>query len=174
MMRRLLLSGFVALAVAAPGGVLAQPSPQAAAANLVGTAYALAGRIRGYHRWQGLTPPPPGYCETMREGEAVIKELARIAAQATLYREPGFALRLQAAGDALGDALDEEEEVNHQALLPFSPYPCPTLVPHPARAPVLRILLPRMPFCRMKATALRLSFAARRAQMQQCLRLPGT
>src|SRR5262249_47736595 len=81
---------------------------------------------------------------------------------------------VQAAGDALSDALDEEEEGNHQAAVPFTVYPCPTLTPHPARAPVLAILLPRMPFCRMKATALRLSFAARRAQMQQCLRLPGT
>jgi hypothetical protein len=173
-MRRLLLSGFVALAIAAPASAVAQPSPQAVAAGLIGTANALAARIRGYHRWQGFTPPPPGYCETMREGEAVVKELARIAGQATLYREPGWALRLQAAGDPLSDALDEEEEVNHQAGVAFTAYPCPTLTPHPARATVLRILLPRMPFCRMKATALRLSFAARRALMQQCLRLPGT
>src|SRR5262245_37900206 len=173
MMRRLLLSGLVALAVAGPQGLAAQPSPQAAAGNLIATANALAARIRGYHRWQGFTPPPPGYCATMREGEAVVKELARIAGQAMLYREPGFALRLQAAGDALSDALAEEKEVNHQPGVPFTVYPCPTLTPHPARAGVLRILLPRMPFCRMKANALRLSFAARRAQMQQCLRLPG-
>src|SRR5262245_42371195 len=173
MMRRLLLSGLVALAVAAPASVGAQPSPAVAAGRLIGTAHALAARIRGYHRWQGFTPPPLGYCETMREGEAVVKELARLGGQAVLYREPGFALRLQAAGDALSDALDEEEEVNLQAGVPFTVYPCPTLTPHPARAGVLRILLPRTPFCRMKANALRLSFAARRAQMQQCLRLPG-
>jgi len=41
----------------------------------------------------------------MREGEAVLKELSRLASRAILYRLPGLALDLQAAGSRLGDAL---------------------------------------------------------------------
>ena len=54
----------------------------------------------------------------MREGEAVLKELARLASRAILYRQPGLALRLQRAGDGLSDELDEEEEINQQAKSP--------------------------------------------------------
>ena len=42
------------------------------------------------------------------------------------------------------------------------------------RAYVLAAVGPQMAFCRAKATALRVSFAARRRLMQQCLRIPGT
>ena len=73
-------------------------------------ASALAERIRAYHRgpgrWMGYTPVPPGYCGTMREGEAVLKELSRLASRAVLYRLPGLALELQAAGNRLGDDLE--------------------------------------------------------------------
>src|SRR5947209_8085536 len=127
----LLLSGLVALGVAAATAAAAQPSAESAAAAAIGEAGALAARIRGFHRWQGFTPPPPDYCVTMRAGEAVVKVLARLSAQAILYRQPGFALSLQAAGDALSDALDEEEEVNQQAEVAWTAYPCPTPSPHP-------------------------------------------
>src|SRR5262245_63264049 len=113
-MYRLLLLGIVALAVAATTKVAAQPSGEAAAAA-IREAGVLAARIRGFHRWQGLTPPPPDYCVTMRAGEAVMTVLARRAGQAILFRRPGYALSLQAAGDPLSDALDETEEVNQQA-----------------------------------------------------------
>ncbi|MET0668125.1 MAG: hypothetical protein ABWZ01_06420, partial [Methyloceanibacter sp.] len=112
-MHRLLLSGLIALAaVAGAGSAAAQPFTSAAAASAIHAANVLSARIRGYHRWQGLTPPPPDYCVTMLEGEAVLKELARLSSRAILYRQPGWALRLQHAGDRLSDALDEEEEVN--------------------------------------------------------------
>ena len=71
------------------------------------------------NRWTGLTPPPGSYCATMREGEAVLKELARLASRAIRYRQPGLALRLQRAGDGLSDELDEEEEINQQANIPY-------------------------------------------------------
>ena len=174
MRRLLLLSGLVALGVAAAAAAAAQPSAEAQAAAAIREAGALAARIRGFHRWQGFTPPPPGYCATMREGEAVLKELARLSGLAVLYRRPGFALSLQAAADPLSDALDEEEEVNQQADVAWTEYPCPRLTPHPRRAFVLGVVGPRMAFCRAKATALRVSFAARRSVMQQCLRIPGT
>ncbi len=173
-MHRLLLSGLVALAVMATTGVTAQPFGEAAAARAIRDAGALAARIRGYLRWQGLTPPPAGYCATMQAGEAVVKELARLASRAILYRQPGLALRLQRAGDLLSDALDQEEMINQQADVPFTVYPCPAPPgPYPARPYVLRIVAQLMPACREEANALGLSFAARRARMQQCLRIPG-
>jgi hypothetical protein len=173
MSRSVLLSTIVALVVAA-GGAAAQPFAEDAA-RLAAAAEGLAARIRAFHGWQGLTPPPRGYCDTMQEGEAVQKQLARLASRATLFRRPGLALRLQAAGDRLSDELDAEEEINHQAEVPFDPYPCPVPPgPYPARAVVLRLVAPRAPECRLKANALGLSFGARRAMMQQCLRIPGT
>ena len=86
----------------------------------------------------GYTPVPPGYCGTMREGEAVLKELSRLASRAVLYRLPGLALELQAAGNRLGDALDEEEMINLAADIPYTVFPCPVEDrPYPARATVL-------------------------------------
>jgi len=117
---------------------------------------------------------PASYCPTMRAGEATLKELARLASRAILYRQPGLALRLQGAGDALSDELDEEEEINQQADIPYTVYPCPVpAAPYPARAIAVRVVEQRMPACRRKADALRLSFDARRRLMQQCLRRPG-
>lgn len=177
MLHRLLPLAFVVLGLAAApmASAAAQPFTERAAASAILAAHALSARIRGYHRWQGLTPPPVGYCATMREGEAVLKELAGLASRAILYRAPGLALSLQRAGDGLSDELDEEEEINQQSHIPYTIYPCPAPpAPYPARAIVLRIIDPRAPACRRQANALRLSFDARRALMQKCLRIPGT
>ena len=180
MLHRLLLSGLVAIGVAAAAmpSATAQRFTEGVAAGAIRDANALASRIRAYHRgpgsWTGLTPVPASYCPTMRAGEATLKELARLASRAILYRQPGLALRLQGAGDALSDELDEEEEINQQADIPYTVYPCPVpAAPYPARAIAVRVVEQRMPACRRKADALRLSFDARRRLMQQCLRRPG-
>jgi len=180
LLHRLLLSGLVAIGVAAAAmpSATAQRFTEGVAAGAIRDANALASRIRAYHRgpgsWTGLTPVPASYCPTMRAGEAALKELARLASRAILYRQPGLALRLQGAGDALSDELDEEEEINQQADIPYTVYPCPVpAAPYPARAIAVRVVEQRMPACRRKADALRLSFDARRRLMQQCLRRPG-
>jgi hypothetical protein len=178
-MHRLLLWGIVALGLAATTSATAQPFTESTVAGSIRAADALAARIRAYHRgpgaWTGLTPVPTSYCPTMVEGEAVIKELARLASRAILYNLPGLALRLQHVGDRLSDELDEEEEINQQAGVPFTVFPCPVPPgPYPARAAVLRIVELRMPPCRVQANAVRVSFDARRNLMQQCLRIPGT
>jgi hypothetical protein len=180
MLHPLLLAGLVAIGVAATAmaSAVAQPFTERAAAGAIGHAYALSSRIRAYHRgpgsWTGLTPVPASYCPTMRAGEAAVKELARLASRAILYRQPGLALRLQRAGDALSDELDEEEEINQQADIPYTVYPCPVpAAPYPARAIALRLVEQRVPACRRQADALRVSFEARRRLMQQCLRRPG-
>ena len=179
MMHRLLLCGLVALGLAATTSVSAQPLTEGAVAGSIRAADALAARIRSYHRgpaaWTGLTPVPASYCPTMREGEAVIKELARLAGRAILYRLPGLALSLQHVGDRLSDELDEEEMINQQAGIPYDVFPCPAPPGiYPARATVLRIVESRMPSCRIEGNAVRVSFEARRTLMQQCLRIPGT
>ena len=170
MLHRLLLSTFIALGVTATTIVSAPAQP------IIGDANALSARIRGYHRgagvWTGATPPPSSYCATMREGEAVLKELARLSSRAILYRQPGVALRLQAAADRLSDELDEEEEINNAAEIPYQIFPCPAPLPYPARAYVIGPIERRMPTCRTAADALRLSFEARRARVTQCLRWP--
>ncbi len=177
MLRRWLASGLVALgvALAAIASANAQPSLATQAGSAMRAANALSGRIAAYHRgpgrWTGLTPVPPGYCGTMREGEAVMKELARLASRAILYRLPGLALELQRAGNRLGDELDEEELINQAAGIPYTVYPCPVASQlYPARAAVLPLAERRMPACRREADALGVSFAARRTLIQQCLR----
>jgi hypothetical protein len=95
--------------------------------------------------------------------------------KAILYRQPGSALRLQRAGNALSDELDEEEEINQQAGILYSICPCPASpAPYPARPVVLRFVAQRMPACRQQANAVRVTFASSRSLMQQCLRVPGT
>jgi hypothetical protein len=177
MLRRLLALALVALAVAAAATVSApaQSLVGREAGGTIRAANALSARIRAYHRgpasWRGTTPVPPGYCGTMREGEAVVKELSRLASRAVLYRLPGLALELQAAGNRLSDELDEEEMINQAADIPYTVYPCPVEgPPYPARATVLYLVEARMPTCRAQADALRSSFAARRTLIQQCLR----
>jgi hypothetical protein len=175
MMHRLLLSALVALGITATTGVSTSAQPLAAeASSAIRDAYALSARIAAYHRgpglWSGLTPPPPSYCPTMREGEGVLKALAVLASKAILYRQPGLALRLQAAADRLSDELDEELAINNAAEIPYQIFPCPAPLPYPARASVIGPIERRMPGCRIAADALRLSFEARRARMQQCLR----
>ena len=164
----------VGIAAVAMTSAASQPFTEGTATNAIRDAYALATRIRSYHRWTGLTPLPASYCPTMRQGEAALAEVARLSSRAILYRLHGLALRMQAAGNALSDELDEEEEINQQAGIPYN-YPCPVPPgPYPRRAVVLRIIDPRAPGCRRQADALRLSFDARRALMQRCLRIPGT
>jgi hypothetical protein len=137
-LRRLLSLGLVALALAAAtASASAQSFVGREAGGTMRAASALAERIRAYHRgpgrWMGYTPVPPGYCGTMREGEAVLKELSRLASRAVLYRLPGLALELQAVGNRLGDALDEEEVVNLAADIPYTVFPCPVEnTPYPA------------------------------------------
>jgi len=82
-LRRLLSFGLVALALAAAtASASAQSFVGREAGGTMRAASALAERIRAYHRgpgrWMGYTPVPPGYCGTMREGEAVLKELSRL------------------------------------------------------------------------------------------------
>src|SRR4029453_3572311 len=70
MLRRLLLSGLVAVGVAAAAmpSATAQRFTEAVAAGAIGDANALSSRIRAYHRgpgrWAGLTPVPARYCPT--------------------------------------------------------------------------------------------------------------
>ena len=172
---RLLAGVFVVgIAAVAMTSAASQPFTEGTATNAIRDAYALAARIRSYHRWTGLTPLPASYCPTMRQGEAALAEVARLSSRAILYRLHGLALRMQAAGNALSDELDEEEEIHQQAGIPYN-YPCPVPPgPYPRRAVVLRIIDPRAPGCRRQADALRLAFDARRALMQRCLRIPGT
>ena len=178
-MHRWLLWGIVALGLAATTSLSAQPLTEGTVASSIRAADALAARIRAYHRgpgaWTGLTPVPASYCPTMLEGEAVIKELARLASRAILYRLPGLALSLQHVGDRLSDELDVEEAINQHAGIPYNVFPCPAPPGvYPARAPMLRIVDALQPRCRIEANAVRVSFEARRTLMQQCLRIPGT
>jgi len=156
------------------GPAAAQPFTEIAGGSVIGRANALAARIHAFHRWTGSTPPPASYCPTMRAGEATLVMLARLANRAIRYRQPGLALELQRMADQLSDALDEEEAINDQANIPYSIYPCPVAQPHPARAIILPFVQQRMPACRRKADGARASFDARRALMQQCLRVRGS
>src|SRR5262249_60514309 len=136
--------------------------PGAVRAAAFGPANAVGGRFPAYPGGRGggtgLPPVPASYSPTRRAGEAVLKELARLASRAILYRQPGLALRLQRAGDALSDELDEEEEINQQADIPYTVYPCPVpAAPYPARAIALRVVEQRVPTCRRQADALRVS-----------------
>src|SRR5262245_13358704 len=174
---RLLVPGLVALGLTAASiaSAAAQPFPEIAGGSVTGRASALAARIHAFHRWTGSTPPPAAYCSTMRAGEAIMVELARLSNRAIRYHQPGLALELQRAGDRLGDELDEEEAINDQAGIPYSGYPCLVVQPsYPSRAAVLAFIEPRMPRCRRKADAARASFDARRTLMYQCLRLAGS
>jgi hypothetical protein len=156
------------------GPAAAQPFTEVAGGSVIGRANALAARIHAFHRWTGSTPPPASYCPTMRAGEAVMVELARLANRAVRYRQPRLALELQRAGDRLGDELDEEEAISDQAGIPYSGYPCLVVQQsYPSRAVVLALIERRVSACRRKADAARVSFDARRALMHQCLRLGG-
>src|SRR5262249_56932525 len=106
MLHRLLLSGLIAIGVAAAAmpSARAQRFTEAAAAGAIGDANSLSSRIRAYHRgpgrWTGLTPVPASYCPTMRAGEAVLKEPSRPARRAILYFPAGFELPRARAGRA--------------------------------------------------------------------------
>jgi hypothetical protein len=177
-MSRGLLVGLMAIGINAAALVSApaQPINGTQAATAVPDANALSGRIRAYHRgpgsWRGSGPPPPGYCGTMRAGEAVLQELARLANAAIANRQSGLARSLQRVADRLSDELDEEEAVNLAAGFRYVEYPCPAATPaYLARATVIRAIDQRAPACRRQADVRLLSFNARRTFMWNCLRL---
>jgi len=177
MSRRLLL-GLVALGIGAmtPMSAPAQLGARGQAAAAINQATALSDRIRGYHvgpaSWRGSGPPPPGYCATMRAGEAALQELARLANQAVSDRLIGLAQALERAADRLSDQLDAEEVINFAAGIAYTDYPCPAVMSaYPERAIVLAVIDRRAPACRRVAHARLLSFNARRVFMWECLRL---
>jgi hypothetical protein len=178
MMRELIVSGLVAVGLfAATTSAVAQRTGRAASV-VIQEANALRAQIHRYHAgpgiWTGSTSPPAGYCRVMGSGELVVKELVYLANRALLYGPPGLASTLQRTADGLSDALDQEEQINDQAGFNYAPdsYPCPApSSPFARRAAVLAAVNQRMPYCRDKANALRITTAARRNLMQQCLRI---
>ena len=105
-------SGLVALLVITSASAIAQPITGTEAERAIHTAQALSAQIGAFHRgpgmWTGRTPPPPRYCRTMSGGEYAVKNLARIANKALLYRQTDLVLRLESAGAQLSDELDAE------------------------------------------------------------------
>lgn len=178
MMRELIVSSLVAVGLfAATTSALSQRTARAPGI-VIQEANALRAQIRRYHAgpgiWTGSTPPPAGYCRVLSSGELVLKELVYLANRAVLYGPPGSASTLQRTADGLSDELDHEEQINDQAGFNYVPdgYPCPApSSPFPRRAAILAAVDQRMPHCRDKANALRITTAARRNLMQQCLRV---
>jgi len=173
MAHRVLLSGCVALAIAAmTAGASAQPFAGAEAARAIRDAGALAARIRAYHygpgSWRG-GPPPLSYCGTLRAGEAALQELARLANAAIFYQQPGLALSLEHAADRLSDALDQEIEINQESGIPYVDYPCPAATAA-TRAFALAAVDRKAPTCSRLADIRALSFNARRTFMPVCFR----
>ena len=171
-------SGLVALLMITSQSAIAQPITGTEAERAIHTAQALSAQIGAFHRgpgiWTGCTPPPPRYCRTMSGGEYAVKNLARIANKALLYRQTGLVLRLESAGAQLSDELDAEEVINDEAGMTYSEYPCPAATSaFAARAMLLAPIDRRIASCHERANALRVSFAARREVMQHCLHLPG-
>jgi hypothetical protein len=176
-MRKSMVPGLVAIVLAA-GTVGAAAQTARAPGVVIQEANALRAQIHRYHAgpgiWNSYSPPPAGYCRVLSTGELVVKELVYLANRALRYGPPGLAAQLQRAADGLGDELDHEEEINNQAGFNYGPdgYPCPLpSSPFQNRAAVLVAVNQRMPGCRIKADALRLTAAARRNLMQQCLRV---
>jgi hypothetical protein len=82
-----------------------------------------------------------------------------------------LASRLEKVGDGLSDELDQEEAINDAAHMTYDVYPCPRATSaYTARADMLRLVERAAHICRKKADALRVSFAARRTFVQECLR----
>jgi hypothetical protein len=178
-MRKLIVSGVVSAAILALGSDPAAAQSRARApAVVIQEANALRAQIHRFHAgpgiWNGTSPPPVNYCRILSTGELVQKELVYLANRAIQYGPPSLVAPLQRAADSLGDELDHEEEINNQAGFNYGPngYPCPLpSSPFAARAAVLPAVNLRMPGCRAKANALRLTANARRNLMQQCLRV---
>ena len=101
-----------------------------------------------------------------------MKELARLASRAILYRLPGLALDLQAAGNRLGDALDEEEMINLVADIPYTVFPCPVEGPALSRARNRALSRRGTDACLPRARRMRCGCRSPRGErcMQQCLR----
>jgi hypothetical protein len=176
MLVRLVQLGLALLVATTAVSAVAQPITQAEADRAIHSAHMLSGQIRSFHRgrsaWTGYVPP--GYCRIMSAGEFTLKELARLASKAVQLGWLDLSSRLERAGDLLSDELDVEEEINDAAHMSYGVYPCPAATSsYTARASLLRLIVEASPECRKKADAQRVSFAARRAVMHQCLRLPG-
>ena len=133
MSHRLLLSGIVAIGIAASTIVSApaQTFTGASASSTIGQAYVLAARIRGFHRWTGATAPPASYCPTMRAGEAIMVELARLANRTIRYRQPGLALELQraATGSAMSSTNRRGSTIRPVCRTAFIPAPLHSQIP---------------------------------------------
>jgi hypothetical protein len=178
MVRKLMVLGLVVAALSAGTSVAGAQSSARAPGAVIQEANALRAQIHRFHAgpgsWNGYSPPPVHYCRILSTGELVLKELVYLANRAIQYGPPSLVSPLQRAADGLGDELDHEEEINNQAGFNYAPntYPCPAPnSPFAARAAVLVAVNQRMPACRVKANALRLTAAARRNLMQQCLRV---
>jgi hypothetical protein len=104
-------------------------------------------------------------------GSATRRELARLAGKAIQAGQLDLASRLEKVGDGLSDELDQEEAINDAAHMTYDVYPCPRATSaYTARADMLRLVERAAHICRKKADALRVSFAARRTFVQECLR----
>jgi hypothetical protein len=178
MLRELMVSGLVAAGLAAGASSVAAQLGARPPNVVIQEANALRAQIHRFHAgpgaWIGYSPPPANYCRILSTGELVLKELVYLANRAIQYGPPGLVSPLQRAADGLGDELDHEEEINNQSGFNYAPnaYPCPSPnSPFAARAAVLPAVNQRMPGCRIKADALRLTAVARRNLMQQCLRV---
>ena len=134
--------------------------------------------MRGPSHWAVAVRKPDG------EIAEVSHSVRSVMARHRIWRLPivrgvvalveSLGIGFKALGFSANAQLDEEEEVNSQSGIHYTLYPCPVSAPYPPRAPVLRILDAKAPACRRRADALRVSFDARRALMQRCLRIPGT
>ena len=170
-MRRWLLR----LAIFAVGPlVLVSPSTALGSdiSTVVKTANALSARIHSFHQGDGVkTPSSPNYCDTMRQAEFVLKAVTRSANDALFGHSWGLALRLQGAANRLSDELDVEESINEQSGY----YPCEApIASGPSaigRTSFVQRVRQRLPLCQTKADALRVTFAARRELMRECLRV---
>jgi hypothetical protein len=140
--------------------------------TVVKTANALSFRIHSFHQGTGIKMPSlPNYCIEMGEAEFALKAVTRSANDALFGHSRGLALKLQSVANRLSDELDVEEAINEQSVY----HPCETPVASGAsaidRASFVRRVRQRLPFCQTKADALRVTFAARRELMRDCLRM---
>jgi hypothetical protein len=158
--------------VAVGPAVLASASAQGAE-NEIRAANVLGFQIRSLHQGTGIRMQPPGiYCRRMYTAEFVLKEITRAANEALFDGSWGLTLRLQSVANRLSDELDVEASINDQSGY----HPCEGPVSSGAtsivgRASLVRGVRQRLPFCQAKANALRVTFAARRELMRECLRL---
>src|SRR5262245_41579771 len=117
-------------------------------------------------------PPPSGYCVRMRDAEFTLKRITLWTNDALFNHAVGAALRLQAVANHLSDELDAEEAINDQSG--YQPCEAPLAsggMSAIGRENLVRSIQQKLPLCQIKANALRMSLAARRELMRQCLRV---